>query len=93
MIIEVHLTDEDVGRIAGRVAALIGAGTPQAELWLDVAAAAHHLALTEDAIRGLVKRRTIPFHRMENGRLRFAVTELDQWVRTGSCEPTNEDLR
>jgi excisionase family DNA binding protein len=92
MIIEVQLTEEDVDRIASRVAALIDTGTTRAQLWLDVAGAAHHLALTDDAIRGLVKRRRIPFHRMENGRLRFAVAELDQWVRTGTCESSNEDL-
>ena len=92
VIVGVHLTDEDVNRIASRVVALMDTDIRGAELWLDVAGAAHHLLLTDDAIRGLVKRRMIPFRRMENGRLRFAVTELDHWVRTGSCEPTNEDL-
>jgi hypothetical protein len=92
VIIEVQLTDEDVDRIARRVAERIGASAMRVEQWLDVAGAATHLALTEDGVRGLVKRRQIPFHRTENSRLRFAVTELDHWVRTGSCAAANEDL-
>ena len=54
--------------------------------------AAAHTSLTHHAIRGLVKRRQIPFHRTKNGRLLFSAPELDHWVRTGSCEPTDEDL-
>ena len=53
--------------------------TPSA--WLDVAGAAAHLATTEHAIRGLVKRRQLPTHRTENGPLLFDRAELDAWAR------------
>jgi hypothetical protein len=50
--------------------------------WLDVDAAATHLgATTPDAVRALVKRRQIPFHKAPNGRLLFDRHELDAWVR------------
>ena len=92
MTIEVTLLDEDIERLAARIVEFIRRLPSASETWLDAAAAAAHLGLTEDAIRGLVKRRQIPFHRTPNGRLRFSETELDEWVRTDSCAPTNEDL-
>jgi hypothetical protein len=92
MTIEVHLTNHDIERIAARLAELLGPRDQQAGTWLDVVGAATHLGSTENAVRGLVKRRQIPFRRTPNGRLRFAVTELDEWVRTGSCESPDEDL-
>jgi hypothetical protein len=70
MIMEVRLCDEDIERLAARIVELISR-PPSDETWLNVAAAAAHLGLTEDAIRGLVKRGQIPVYRMENGRLRF----------------------
>ena len=70
MTVEVQFTDEDVERIATRVAELINA--QRSETWLDVPGAAAHLAQTKDAIRALVKRRQIPFHRTENGRVLFS---------------------
>jgi Helix-turn-helix domain len=89
MEVDVRLTDAEVDAIASRVAtALSKHGESAREPWLDVPSAADHVALTEDAIRGLVKRRQIPFHRTKNGRLRFSVAELDHWVRTGSCATT-----
>ena len=50
--------------------------------WLDAAAAADHLSLSEEAIRGLVKRREIPFVKLPNGRIRFERTALDAWARS-----------
>ena len=91
MILNLRLSGEEIERIATRLAQLLTEDR-STDQWLDVAGAARHLLLTEDAVRGLVKRRRIPFHRTENGRLRFAVTELDHWVRTGACAPTHEDL-
>ena len=94
MNIRVDLADDDVERIAGRVVELLAHHPTGANPgWLDVTGASAHLAVTEHAVRWLVKRqRRIPFHRTSNGRLRFSLAELDRWVRTGSCEPTHEDL-
>ena len=91
MNVTIAITDEDVERIAARVVELL-AVVPDRERWLDVPAAARHLAITENALRALVKRRRIPFHRTENGRLRFSPAELDGWVRTRTCAVANEDL-
>lgn len=51
--------------------------------WLDVDGAAAHLAMSEHAIRHLVKRQSIPYRRTPNGRIRFSREELDAWVRGG----------
>jgi hypothetical protein len=83
MIIEARLTEYDIERVARRVVELICESREPSERWLDVAGAAAHLRLTEDAIRGLTKRKQLPVHRTENGRLRFSVVELDEWVRSG----------
>ena len=92
MIIELRLTDDEVNRIASRLAELLKESAQPTERWLDVAAAAAHVGLTEHSIRGLVKRRKVPVHRTLNGRLLFSAVELNDWVRSGGCEPTNEDL-
>jgi hypothetical protein len=93
MKVEISFTDDDIERIASRTAELLAETMKTGiQRWLDVPRAADHAALTPDAIRALVKRGQIPFHRTENGRLRFSPTELDRWVRTGSCAPTHEDL-
>jgi excisionase family DNA binding protein len=54
-----------------------------ADGFLDVAGAAAYLASTPPAIRALVKRRAIPFHKAPNGRILFDRNELDTWVRVG----------
>jgi len=48
--------------------------------WLNARSAAEYMDTTEEAIRGLVKRRQIPCHRSENGRLLFRRDELDVWA-------------
>jgi excisionase family DNA binding protein len=95
VVVEISLSEEDIDRLAQRVVALLSttAINKPSPSWLDVAGAAAHLKLSENAIRGLVKRQQIPFHRTENNRLRFSVTELDRWVRTGTCAESSEDLR
>ena len=86
MIIEVRLSDEDVQRIAGRIVEFLPRTGEVRHDWLDVSAAAAHLSFTENAIRGLLKRKQIPFHRTENGRIRFLVTELDRWAQSGLAD-------
>jgi hypothetical protein len=54
------------------------------EGFLDVAGAAAFLRSTTSAIRSLVKRNAIPFHRAPNGRLLFDRGELEAWVRLGA---------
>lgn len=49
--------------------------------WMTVRQAAAYLASSEQAVRGLVKRRQLPVHRAPNGRLLFDARELDRWVR------------
>ena len=55
----------------------------QADGFLDVNGAAAYLASTPDAIRSLVKRNAIPYHKAPNGRLLFERDDLDRWARTG----------
>jgi hypothetical protein len=58
MLIEVRITDDDIDRIAARVLQMLSAGFEgHGEHWLDVGGASAHVGLTENAIRGLVKRR------------------------------------
>jgi excisionase family DNA binding protein len=93
MLIEVQLSDCDIERIAARVAHLVAAGgNPSQTPWLDVKGAAAHLGLSADAIRALVKRHEIPVHRTPNRRVRFSVTELDEWVRSELAQSATEDL-
>jgi len=49
------------------------------EGFLDVEGASKFLSLTPGAIRSLVKRGAIPFHK-PNGRLLFDRAELAEWV-------------
>ena len=88
--IELLLAEEDIDQLASRIATLIEPTAQVSERWLDVHGAAAHLGLTENGIRGLVKRHQLPVHRTENGRLRFSVAELDHWVRSGLA---NRDTR
>lgn len=48
--------------------------------FLDVNGAVDFLASTPEAIRSLVKRNAIPFHKAPNGRLLFDREELRRWV-------------
>jgi hypothetical protein len=52
MVIEARLTDNDIERVALRVVELLGQAHDACERWLDVAGAAEHLRLSEEAIRG-----------------------------------------
>jgi Helix-turn-helix domain len=91
VIVKIQLSDDDIERLAARIARLLtSSDAPRDPAWLDVAGAGAHLGLSEHAVRGLVKRRRVPVHRTENGRLRFSATELDEWVRSGLA---NSDAR
>lgn len=86
MNVEVRLSEDDIERIARRVVELQGLTAPKGEAWLTAAQAGAHLGMSEHAIRGLVKRKQIPVHRTESGRVRFSPRELDDWVHSSCAE-------
>ena len=86
VVIEVRFSDDDLERLASRIAELLSPAGPSGDRWLDVPGAGSHLGLTSASIRALVRNGRIPVYRTGNGRLRFSTDELDRWVRTGSCE-------
>ncbi len=71
--------DSDLRRIVREE--LVAAASEPVDAWLDTAQAAAHLALTEHAIRGLVKRRQVPFTKFPNGKVRFVRSALEAWAR------------
>ena len=55
------------------------------ENWVDIAEVAAHLQVTKDSIYRWVDSKGFPAHRA--GRLlRFKLSEVDGWVRSGSDE-------
>ena len=70
------------GMVQRAVADALASHQLQTEGFLDVDGAAAYLSSTPSAIRSLVKRDAIPFHKAPNGRLLFDRTELDAWVRS-----------
>jgi excisionase family DNA binding protein len=78
--------DEDtLAALADRLAPIVVARIRPTEPptpWLDVAAAAQHLACPRSRIYALVSARRIPHHK-DGSRLLFRREELDEWVRTG----------
>ena len=55
------------------------------ENWVDIAEVAAHLQVTKDSIYRWVDSKGFPAHRA--GRLlRFKLSEVDDWVRSGSDE-------
>ena len=81
----VAVSEDFIDTIADRVAELVGAQlstSSNSAGWMDVDAVARYLCTTPDAIRGIVKRRQIPFHRTPTGRLLFDCEEVDSWVRS-----------
>lgn len=64
------------------------------ENWVDIAEVAAHLQVTKDSIYRWVDSKGFPSHRA--GRLlRFKLSEVDDWVRSGSDEhiPSEGDGR
>jgi excisionase family DNA binding protein len=78
--------DEDtLAALADRLAPIVAARirpTEPSMPWLDVVAAAQHLACPRSRIYALVSARRIPHHK-DGSRLLFRREELDEWVRTG----------
>lgn len=60
------------------------------ENWVDIAEVAMHLQVTKDSIYRWVDSKSFPAHRV--GRLlRFKLSEVDDWVRSGNHRHTLSD--
>jgi excisionase family DNA binding protein len=81
-IVKVELADVEIEALAERVAELVAARLdgPRGEQWLGLEQAAAYLCSTPEAVRALVKRGRIPYHKA-GGRLLFSRREVDAWVR------------
>jgi hypothetical protein len=83
MNVSLDLPEELLDALVNRVAERVHAELPLDTGWLDVKAAAAHLSTSPEAIYGMVKRRQIPTHRSETGRLLFRREELDSHATAG----------
>lgn len=62
------------------------------EPWVTIEMTAKHLAVSQDTIRRWVEQRGLPAHRA--GRFwRLKLSEVDEWVRDGGCEPDGREAR
>jgi hypothetical protein len=60
------------------------ASLAQAPALLNVKSAAAYLDTSEDALRGLVKRRQITFNKSDTGRITFTREQLDSFARSAA---------
>ena len=59
------------------------------ERWVGVEDVASHLGVAKDSIYRWIETRSLPAHRV--GRLfRFKLSEVDNWVRTGTSDNTED---
>ena len=62
------------------------------EGWVDIAEVAAHLQVARDTVYRWVNTKGLPAHRV--GRLlRFRLSEVDAWVKTGSGHPVDDGAR
>jgi len=73
-----------VEAVAERVAELLEDEQGAPELWIDVQAAAEHLACPTSRVYALVSADRIPHHR-DGSRLLFRRSELDEYVERGGA--------
>jgi excisionase family DNA binding protein len=62
---------------------------PVRKRWLSTREAADYLSISPGALRVLVHRRRVPVNKV-NGRLKFDVWGLDQWVQNGGISQNEE---
>ncbi len=83
MLARFELSDEDVERIAQRVAFLVERQRTQQKTedpWLNIRQAADHLGMTVHALRHRVARRAVPYvQEAPNSKIYFRTSELDAW--------------
>ena len=68
-----------------------GAASPSAHLnvdrlLVDVAGAAYRLGCSERFVRRLVQDRRVPFVKLGGTKVRFMVSDLDEWIESQSVE-------
>ncbi|HVU79354.1 MAG TPA: helix-turn-helix domain-containing protein [Gaiellaceae bacterium] len=94
MKITVEINEDDLMQLLTRAAcdgaALALKQRGESGGWITVDLAAEHLSTTPKAIRALVRRREIPFHR-RGTRILFSRAELDSWIgeTVGDVSPKN----
>jgi excisionase family DNA binding protein len=76
-----QLADALLPRLRARLAR---EAVSQKDAWLDVEAAAEHLACPKSRLYAMVSARRIPFHK-DGSRTLFDRDELDAWVRSGGA--------
>jgi excisionase family DNA binding protein len=79
-----QLDDDDLGLLVELIRPRLGTPAEERSTWLDVTAAAQHLACPKSRIYALVSARRIPFHK-DGTRTLFDRGELDNWVRAGGA--------
>jgi hypothetical protein len=85
MSVVVVETDELARLVEAAVSRAVGGAQDTPAGWLDTDAAATHLGLTEPSLRSMRQRGEGPeATTFPNGRVRFAVADLDAWARSAS---------
>lgn len=80
----VRLDDDQLGLLAGLVAAALREPTVPDDVWLDSRAAADHLGLHRDTLRKLAAEGSVPSEQDAPGCKRFyRRSDLDQWRASG----------
>jgi excisionase family DNA binding protein len=65
--------------------------SPDTRNWLDVETLAIYLDISVDTIRGWIKLREVPFHKVPDSSLiRFKRAEIDEWLTTGRVQTKKE---
>lgn len=65
-------------------------GMSAEERWVSVEDVAIHLGVNKDSVYRWIESRSLPAHRV--GRLlRFKISEIDDWVRTGEAAESSPD--
>lgn len=59
-----------------------------AQGYTDIKGASEYLGRTEWAVRGLVKRRAIPYYKIDN-KVQFRYAELDTYMEQSKVKPLN----
>ena len=88
------LDDDQLGKIAERVAEILGSvGPARTEIgYVDVAGAGRYLGVSEERVRKLIAQRSIPFFQEGPGcRITFSLRDLNAWMETHRHAPRGGD--
>jgi len=65
---------------------------PDQEPWVSVEVVANHVGIAKDTVYRWIESKGLPAHRI--GRLwKFKLSEVDEWVRAGGAELSDEPKR